>query len=610
MVRFCRMKPRHNLSRLLSLALFLALAGACAPATPIVVLVTPTQPPPTQVPGVLDTAISIISTATANAVRQANLTSPVTPSITPTGPTVTFGAVVGQHATLAAGPTLTPKPSSTASPTSRPKPTSTTSLTPTPRPTSTVTPTPLPSPTSTKPPTVTPGPSATGPTVTFGAVIGPNVTPYVPPTLTPGPTATGPTVTFGAVIGPNTTPYVPATLTPGPPPTLPPVNVTLPPLVTPGPSPTPGPILRSDLMGIQIHGYLTDEEWMHMLAYSKDLGMGWIKVQVQWKELEPAKGVFNQLFGAMVLDIQRARIQGFRTLISIAKAPGWARPPEAQNVEDGPPANPQDLADFVARFVRDCKPEFLDAIEIWNEPNLIREWRGRPLNGGEYLKYFRAAYTAIQYEQQVQPANHRIAVITAGLAPTATAPDGTSVNDRDWLQQMYTGGLAKIGPDVVVGAHPYSWANPPDATCCRPQAGVTGWFEDRSFYFRDTLDDYRKIMVRNNHAGGKLWVTEFGWGTYDGLRRSDGNLASADPRVGWETLISQGQQASYVLRAFYMAQQPPYYDFLGPMFLWNLNFGIVPEMIDDGREEAGFSLLDSGGNPRPVYLALKNAPKQ
>jgi hypothetical protein len=46
------------------------------------------------------------------------------------------------------------------------------------------------------------------------------------------------------------------------------------------------------------------------------------------------------------------------------------------------------------------------------------------------------------------------------------------------------------------------------------------------------------------------------------------------------------------------------------MILWNLNFGIIPKMIDDGREEAGFSLLDSGWNPRPVYLALKNAPKQ
>ncbi len=460
--------------------------------------------------------------------------------------------------------------------------------------------------------------TSSGPTATFGSLIGPNTTPYVsptpiPPTVgpspTPGPTATGPTPTFGAIIGPNYTP--PPTFTPGLVPTLPPAAVTLPPIVTPGPSPTPGPVLRSDLMGIQIHGYLKENEWARMLAYSKDLGMGWIKVQLQWKQLEPAEGVFNEIYSGMVLNVQRARLSGLRTLISIAKAPDWARPASVRGNEDGPSDDPQKLANFIARFVRDTKPEFIDAIEIWNEPNLIREWRGKPLNGGEYMKYFNAAYTAIVNEQKAQLTNHRITVITAGPAPAPTADDHSSLDDRVWLQQLYPA-LARYGSDVAVGAHPYGWANPPDATCCTAQAGITGWYENRSFYFRDTLDDYRKIMVRNNHAAGKLWVTEFGWATYDGLHRSDGSPAAPPPEsgVGWVKFISQGQQANYVLRAFNMAQKPPYYDFLGPMMLWNLNFGIIPKMTDTSREEAAFSLLDVNWNPRPVYFMVKNAPKQ
>ena len=112
-------------------------------------------------------------------------------------------------------------------------------------------------------------------------------------------------------------------------------------------------VLRSSLMGIQIHGHLKDDEWAKMLAYSKDLGMGWIKVQIQWKELEPAKGVFNELYRGMVINIQRARIQGFRTMISIAKAPGWSRPAGFAQNEDGPPDNPQDLANFIAQIIRD-----------------------------------------------------------------------------------------------------------------------------------------------------------------------------------------------------------------------------------------------------------------
>ena len=59
-----------------------------------------------------------------------------------------------------------------------------------------------------------------------------------------------------------------------------------------------------------------------------------------------------------------------------------------------------------------------------------------------------------------------------------------------------------------------------------------------------------------------------------------------------------------------MAQQPPYYDYLGPMMLWNLNFATIPKMTDDSREEAGFSLLNIDTQPRPAYLTLKNASKQ
>ncbi len=117
-------------------------------------------------------------------------------------------------------------------------------------------------------------------------------------------------------------------------------------------------------------------------------------------------------------------------------------------------------------------------------------------------------------------------------------------------------------------------------------------------------------MLNSGDKTGKIWVTEFGWATYDGLRRSDGNPATVGKDSGWQTLINQQQQADYVLRAFYIAQQPPYYDFLGPMMLWNLNYGIIPQLIDDGREEAGFSLLGSDWTPRPIYNRLRDAPKQ
>lgn len=429
------------------------------------------------------------------------------------------------------------------------------------------------------------------------------------PTLPGLATPSGPTATFGSVIGPNYTP--PPSLTPWPSTELP--AGTLPPVVTPGPSLTPGPTLRADLMGIQMHGFLTDAEFSAMLDQAELLGVKWIKVQIDWALHEPAPGQFSQEYEAKVLNVQRASIRGFKTLLSFAKAPDWARPEAVRGQEDGPPANPQDLADFVARFVRDTKPEFVDAIEVWNEPNLISEWRGQPLSGAVYMAYFRAAYDAIQAEQRAQPSalrpGHRIVVITGGPAPAITSSDGSTTDDRVWIGQLYDGGLAGYGPDVAIGAHPYGWANPPGALCCSAASGVTGWFEHPSFYFRETLNAYRQTMLQKGDSARKIWVTEFGWASYDGLMRSDGVPGVPGMGLGWQALIDQQQQAQYVLEAFRIAQQPPYYEYLGPMILWNLNFAMVPDLIDNGRSEPGFSLLDGAGNRRPVFNALVQAPK-
>jgi len=439
-----------------------------------------------------------------------------------------------------------------------------------------------------------------------------------PATLSPVASPSGPTPNYGPVVGPNYTP--PPTPTLAPTTAVTPANVTLPPPVTPGPSPTPGPILRADLMGVQIHPFLTNEQWDKMLGLAHQLGVGWIKIQVLWSDLEPSQPSgssdgYSDMFRTLILDLQRAHKANLHTLLSITGAPDWARPANARGKENGPPENPQDLANFVAHLIHETKPVNIDAIEIWNEPNLIREWHGKTISGTLYMTYFNAVYPVILNEEKAQvdqfEPNHRIIILTAAPAPTSTVGDGSTLDDRVWVQQLYDGGLGKYGDDVAVGIHPYSWANPPESLCCQAAPGITGWYEHPVFYFRNNIDDYHSILLKNGDSNRKLWVTEFGYASYDGLRRSDGGKASVNPAagVGWENFLNQQQQADYDMRAFYLAQKPPYYDFLGPMMLWNLNFGILPGLIDSGREEAGFSLLDLQWNPRPVFNSLAAAPK-
>jgi hypothetical protein len=137
--------------------------------------------------------------------------------------------------------------------------------------------------------------------------------------------------TYGPVISPEqsatlvatmeATPETAASASPTTIPTETPTSTPEPPTVTPGPSPTPLPSLRSSVMGIQIHGFLTDEQFSQMLIRAAELGVGWVKVQINWAQFEPQPGQFSMEYQAMVLNVQRASNRGFKTLLSVAKAP-------------------------------------------------------------------------------------------------------------------------------------------------------------------------------------------------------------------------------------------------------------------------------------------------
>lgn len=403
--------------------------------------------------------------------------------------------------------------------------------------------------------------------------------------------------TFGAVPGTGTplpTP-LPVTVAPTAPPTPAPVM----------PTAQAFPTLRSDMMGIQIHSNLREQQWRQMMDFAQFMGMKWIKVQLSWKELEPQPGQYTELDSVLPRYFQYTQGRnGFRILVSIAKAPDYTRP--AGFSQDGPPKDPKVLGDFVAKVIARYGLRDNDAIEIWNEPNIDHDWSNAALNGATYMKYFDAAYTAVRSKSA-------ITLVTAGLAPTA---DGNgSADDRRFLQEMYNAGL-KNYKNVAVGIHPYGWANSPDARCC--EKSDLGWKDNPKFFFLDTIDAYRQIMVKNGHADAKLWATEFGWSTFDNLRVKDhvnGPLAKApsNPDLGWMRQLNEPQRTAYTIRAFEIAQNGTYAGFMGPMFLWNLNFADLPSFVrDDGdsRPETGFSILNGDGFPRAIYDTLQAVPKK
>lgn len=360
----------------------------------------------------------------------------------------------------------------------------------------------------------------------------------------------------------------------------------------PAPTATPytGTTLVRSKMGIQGHFMLEDsalrERLFDMVAY--EAGFGWVKQQVRWDQYEYLPDKYSDVMLATLDEVvDDAENRGMNVLLSIVKAPDWAR---ATTEEDGPPIDYQQYHEFVKDIVQRYKGK-VQAVEIWNEPNLRLEWNGAPLSGAEYVRLLAVGYDAVK---SAYPEGN-ITVVSAGLAPTGVSDGVTAVDDRVYLRQMYEAGLANYAD--AVGIHPYSWANPPWARCCGDWGGSPSHTNHPSFFFLGTIEDYRSIQAEFNDLGRPLWATEFGWGTMDKLNRA----TPAD--APFFDYLNEDLQAQYILQAYEMAQQ---WDFMGPMFLWNFNVAALPGLDDN---QSGYSILRADNNPRRAFEVLRNTPK-
>lgn len=392
---------------------------------------------------------------------------------------------------------------------------------------------------------------------------------------------------FGPIVGPEYT--QPPTETPKPP--------TATPVVTqPGSAyTTPVALDQTRLdparMGIQLHYDFDVDSWEHSLQQIKPLRVNWVKVQAAWEWLQPDRGgQFDQNFRLFQLHVQKADKYGFQVMLSIVKAPDWTR--HSNRNEDGPPDDLNQLAAFIRLLLEKVGP-YVDAIEIWNEPNLRREWTGsRSISGASYMELFRVAYDSIRAYSP------NITLITAGLAPTGNH-SGVSVDDRAFLRQMYQAGLRRYA-DVKIGVHPYGWGNPPDFLCCDNVEGQ-GWDDQPQFFFRQTIRDYAAIIAAFG-GNAQMWVTEFGWATWEDF--------PTEPPDPWMTYNSALDQMDYTMRAFQIGQSRAD---IGVMILWNLSYA-EERTVYDRIELAGYSILyphfDGSRNKRrrPLYQALERRP--
>ena len=279
------------------------------------------------------------------------------------------------------------------------------------------------------------------------------------------------------------------------------------------------------------------EEVAHRdLELMKDAGFRWVKQSFAWETIEDAgKGVYDWTVADRV--VRQANERGLKLLARLSSDP------DKTNFWAGhPPGNAANFADFAAVLAGryNCAPNSegcIQAFQIWNEPNLAREWGGNRPNPAEYAGFLGQAYAAIKR------ANPNAFVINAGMAPTGD-DSAIAMPDDKFYDQMYQAmGGNSNGYFDALGVHGAGFAAPPELDPAEAVADKKyGGY--RFFAFRH-VEDIRDIMVRYGDTNKKIVILEFGW-TYDSVN-------AGYKWHGADAGIDMFVQADYLKRAYQYA---------------------------------------------------------
>jgi hypothetical protein len=299
------------------------------------------------------------------------------------------------------------------------------------------------------------------------------------------------------------------------------------------------------------------------------MGFNWVKQQVRWEYAEPSPGAIQ--WQEMDDIVNAMNFNGIKVMFSVVTSPPWTRPNKGGT--GGPPEDFQLFANFLGGISgRYCGR--LQAIEVWNEQNLQREWEGYPLNPASYMDLLKRSYNAIK------GACPQMLVISGATTPAGYSD--VAFDDIDYLRGMYQNGLKQYSDGV--GIHPSGFANPPSVRFADWESGnydALSHVNHRSFYFRSTVEESRRVMEEFGDTAKRLWPTEFGWGS------------TPSPHAGYEyeARIDESAQARWIVEAFAIMRDSGY---VAVPMLWNLNYPRETEM-------GAFAVAG-----RPAFDALRN----
>ncbi|MCS7056758.1 MAG: beta-galactosidase [Thermoflexales bacterium] len=346
------------------------------------------------------------------------------------------------------------------------------------------------------------------------------------------------------------------------------------------------PARRLESPGYGFEAYL----WWKPEIATRDLGLiraagfKWVKQTFAWRDIELEKGKYDWSRADDVVFLT-TEVFTRHLIVRLDREPYWDRYdyPLDQGIAAGPPRNLQNFFDFCGVIAARYRGK-VAAYQVWNEPNLAREWGGMPPDPVAYVEMLKGCYLAIK---QADP---NALVISAGLAPTGNGPPLAMPHDQ-FLIAMYKAGAAPYFDLLGVHAPGFRAApeTPPGMAVSIPELGG-----QRFFAFRH-VEDMRAIMERFGDGAKQVAVLEFGWTT---------DPVNTD--YAWFAVDEQ-LKADYMVRAFRWAKQN-WQPWIGPMIALSIpQFDWTPR-----NEQYWWAVIDPvypETRTRPAYDALKAMDK-
>ena len=316
------------------------------------------------------------------------------------------------------------------------------------------------------------------------------------------------------------------------------------------------------------------------LKLINDMGFGWVKQEFSWREIEGIKKGEQDWYRPDLI-VNMVEEAGLNLVIRLDRQPFWTEVDPLDLHQNAPPANLQDFGDFCGALAERYQGR-IAAYQVWNEPNLSREWGKQTPNPAEYTELLKVCYQAIK------AADPEAIVISAGLAPTGNN-DATAMPDTYFLQGMYDAGAAAYFD--VLGLHAPGYHAPPELDPAEAAANKEEYGGGRWFAFRH-VEDMRAIMVANGDGAKQVAILEMGW-----------TLDTVNSQYSWFAVDEQ-TQADYLVRAYQYAAAnwQPWIGLMSTIYLADYHW--TPE-----DEQWWWAITLPDGTPRPAYEALRNMEK-